>query len=101
MSVLVKLKRLQEVLKRNGRMKVVYEELLESTERRRTLSEEQEMSIEELEKTLQMAKEAVVKAVMGGLSRNATWDDSSILFREQREQEGRRDLQLVGSRCWS
>lgn len=63
MGVLVKLKRLQEVLKRNGRMKLVYEELLDS---KSAAVSEEHMTSEELEKELKIAKEAVIKAVMGG-----------------------------------
>lgn len=66
MGVLVKLKRLQEVLKRNGRMKVVYEELLNSDTPSSNPSSEAQMTTEELEKALKTAKEAVVKAVIGG-----------------------------------
>lgn len=62
MNVLIKLKRLQETLKRNGRMKLMYQELLQ---REVPDSGNEKMTTEELEKALKTAKEAVVKAVLG------------------------------------
>eukprot|EP00210_Caulerpa_lentillifera_P001283 g1237.t1 len=61
-NVLIKLKRLDEVLRRNGKMRFVYEELIGGSS---NSAKDEFITIEKIEESLAMAKEAVVKAVIG------------------------------------
>ena len=83
MNVFVKLKRLQEVLRRNGRMKILYQELLNSGTGAEETLDDQAMTTEELEKSLKTAKEAVAKAVIGGKSHHISDPSQPLTAQDQ------------------